>query len=717
MLSRAVRASRLAIRRAAASTTTVTASSRVGWARTYATPTSDHWNKGGQKHRDEQGLGGSFQQQNGMEKAHEVLRETFRLPSFRPSQEEVIKRLIVDNENALVRFPTGGGKNLTYQVPALCLDGLTLVISPLLPLMREQVETLRSLGIKAANLDSTLNIEAYNRVNSEVRSGELKILYVSPERLNNESFMNMIKRVKISLLVVDESHCISQRGSTFRPEYLKIARFAEEQNVERVLCLTATASKDVADDICKSFRIDPAAGAFRTPVYRPNLSFRVAVADGMGDKIEQLLPLVKERTGPAIIYAMFHRHVEEAAEKLREHGVEALAYHSRLSTEEREQVQNDFMQKPDTVVCCTMASGMGIDKADIRLVAHLFMPKTLENYSQEVGRAGRDGLPSTCLMFLSAPDISVLEGSARADTCSEKDLQRWLHEVATKTPAADGTLDFNLYQQSKQYDIKPNVLNYFYAELELDHGYIRAVTPFFSVYTLSETTSEGWEKVLSDTSDAAIAIRESWIPTDGGHEVDVVAAASAHGLERAALAKKIGDWEFHGSIIAKASRGRSRYAILNPLPPTSEGIEELAKKIYERMLAREEESVRKLHEVINFATADDCLAHSLSTYFGDEDNVPNAACGTCTFCRTGKAVEFTPTFVTEPDPSKIRAILDVCPERDDPRLLARMAFGIMSPRLPEGQGSRRHKLFGSMRNVDFNSLVDAFDAECQKLEH
>ncbi|TFK57019.1 ATP-dependent DNA helicase [Heliocybe sulcata] len=651
-----------------------------------------------------------------MKKAHEVLRETFGLPSFRLSQEEVIKRLLVDNENALVLFPTGGGKSLTYQIPALCLDGLTLVISPLLALMREQVETLRSLGIKAANLDSTLGIEEYNRVNSEVRSGQLKILYVSPERLNNESFMDMIKRVKISLLAVDESHCISQWGPSFRPEYLKIARFAEEQNVERVLCLTATATKAVADDICKSFQIDPNAGLFRTPVYRPNLSLRVAVADNLDDKIKQLLPLVKKRTGPAIIYVTLHRHAEEAAEKLREHGVEALVYHAGLSTEEREQVQDDFMQKPNAVVCCTMAFGMGIDKADVRLVAHLFMPKTLENYSQEVGRAGRDGLPSACLMFLSAPDIPVLEGFARGDTCAQKDLQLWLHEVATKIPAADGTLDFNLYQQSKDYDIRMNVLNYFYAELELDHGYVRAVTPFYSVYTLSENTSEGWEKVLSDTSDAAIAIRESWVAKSAGHEVDVVDAASAHGLERAALAKKIGDWEFEGLVIGKASRVRSRYAILNPLPQTSEGIEELAKKMYERMLAREEEAVRKLHEVIKFATDEDCLAHSLSTYFGDEDSVPNAACGTCTFCTTGKAVEFTPNFATEPDPSKIRAILDACPERDDPRLLARMAFGITSPRLTAGKWSRRHELFGSMGDVHFDSLVQAFDAECQRLE-
>ncbi|KZT30636.1 ATP-dependent DNA helicase [Neolentinus lepideus HHB14362 ss-1] len=650
-----------------------------------------------------------------MDKAREVLRETFGFPSFRLSQEEVIKRLVVDSENALVLYPTGGGKSLTYQVPALCLDGLTLVISPLIALMRDQVEALRSRGVKAANLDSTLNAETTAWVKSEVLSGALKILYVAPERLNNESFIDMMSRVKISLLAVDESHCISQWGSSFRPEYLKIARFAEEQDVERVLCLTATATKGVAEDICKSFLIDPVAGVFRTPVYRPNLSFRVAIAKDMDSKINQLFPLVKERTGPAIIYVTLQRHAEEAAAKLKDHSIDALVYHAGLPSDERERVQNDFMQKPDAVVCCTIAFGMGIDKANVRLVAHLFMPKTLENYSQEVGRAGRDGLPSTCLMFLSAPDIPALEGFARGDTCAEKDLQLWVHEVAAKAPAADGTLDFNLYQQSKEYDIRSNVLNLCYAQLELDYNYLRAVTPFYSVYTLSQRTATGWNKVLSDTSDAAKAIKGSWIPKrGGGHEVDVVNAASRYGVDRAALAKKVSDWEFDGSVVSKPSQVRMRYQVLNPLPRTSASIEELVKKMYVRMVAREEEAVQKLREVIKFATDDDCLAHTLASYFGDVESVPNGMCGTCTFCSTAEAVEFMPTVVTIPDPRKIRAILDACPERDDPRLLARMAFGITSPRLTVGKWSTSHELFGSMGDVDFDALVKAFDVECKK---
>ncbi|KAJ3478501.1 hypothetical protein NLI96_g9706 [Meripilus lineatus] len=201
-----------------------------------------------------------------MEKAYQVLRETFGLSSFRLSQEAVIRRLLVDEENALVLYPTGGGKSLTYQLPALCLDGLTLVISPLISLMKDQTDRLKALGVKVDNLDSTLTPEQAIKVKERVQSGKTKLLYVAPERLNNEGFMMLMTQVKISLLAVDESHCIAQWGATFRPDYLKIARFAEEMDVDRVLCLTATATISDAEDICTNFHIAP-EGVFRTPFY------------------------------------------------------------------------------------------------------------------------------------------------------------------------------------------------------------------------------------------------------------------------------------------------------------------------------------------------------------------------------------------------------------------------------------------------------------------
>ncbi|KAG1825860.1 ATP-dependent DNA helicase [Suillus subaureus] len=652
-----------------------------------------------------------------MDDAHRVLKNIWGFPSFRLSQAEVIKRLIVDDENALVLYPTGGGKSLTYQVPALCLPGLTLVISPLIALMKDQVDALVDRGVKAANLDSTLSAGRSAWVKEEVVSGRLKLLYVAPERLNNEGFVTMMSHVKISLLAIDESHCISQWGASFRPEYLKIARFAEEMDVERVLCLTATATPNVAEDICKSFFIDTEKGVFRTPVYRPNLALQVQVASTLDQKLDTLIPFLKSRTGPAIVYVTLQRHAQEVADRLRPHGMKPMVYHAGLGGDERTRVQQQFMESDKGIVCATIAFGMGIDKANIRQVVHLFMPKTLENYSQEVGRAGRDGLPSTCLMFLSAPDIPVLEGFCRGDTCSKRSIHLWLQEVALKAPDRDGTLSFNHYQQSREYDIRPNVLGLCYAQLELDYNYIRAVTPLYSQYDISSCTADGWQKVIGDNSEAAKTIKMYWSPRSLAYQIDVVVAAQKSGQDRGDLARKISDWELSGWANVKASQVRARYKILNPLPKEKEEIVNVAEMMYNRMLDKEEEAIVKLRRVINFATNDECIAQGLASYFGDDAAIPSALCGSCSFCQTGEGITFESGTATRPDPIKIKAILNACPERDDPRLLARMAFGITSPRLTAGKWSTSHPLFGSMVEVDFNVLVEAFDKECAKAEY
>ncbi|KAJ8595948.1 ATP-dependent DNA helicase, partial [Rhizopogon salebrosus TDB-379] len=649
-----------------------------------------------------------------MEAAHRALKDIWGFPSFRLSQAQVIERLIIDNENALVLYPTGGGKSLTYQVPALCLPGLTLVISPLIALMKDQVDALVSRGVKAANLDSTLDAARSSWVKEEVISGRLKLLYVAPERLNNEGFIAMMSHVKISLLAIDESHCISQWGASFRPEYLKIARFAEEMDVERVLCLTATATLNVAEDICKSFFIDPKKGVFRTAVYRPNLALQVRVADTLDQKLDSLIPFLKSRTSPAIIYVTLQKHAEEVADHLRPHGLEPMIYHAGLGHEERGRVQQQFMESEKGIVCATIAFGMGIDKADIRQVVHLYMPKTLENYSQEVGRAGRDGLPSTCLMYLSAPDIPILEGFVRGDTCNKRSIHLWLQEIALKTPEKDGTLSFNHYQQSKEYDIRANVLGLCYAQLELDYNYIRAVTPCYSQYDLSSRTADGWQKVLGDNSEIAMTIKMYWSLRGSAYQIDVVLAAQKSGQDRADLARKISDWELSGWVNAKASQVRARYKIVNALPKQEEEIKTIAEMMYKRMLDREEEGIVKLRGVIDFATNDDCLAQGLASYFGDDAAIPTGLCGSCSFCQTGEGIDFESGAAIRPDPMKIKAILQACPERDDPRLLARMAFGITSPRLTAGKWSTSHPLFGSMVAVEFHALVEAFDKECAR---
>ncbi|KAJ7786235.1 ATP-dependent DNA helicase [Mycena metata] len=651
-----------------------------------------------------------------MERARQVLKDVFGFPSFRLSQEAVVSRLIEHNDNALVVYPTGGGKSLCYQVPALCLDsGITLVISPLISLMKDQVDVLVKRNVKAASLDSTLTADTASWVKSEVLSGSIKILYVAPERLNNEGFVQMMSQVKIALLAVDEAHCISQWGASFRPEYLKIARFCEEQDVERVLCLTATATPSVVEDICRAFLIKK-EGVFRTPVFRPNLSLRVEVAETLNKKLDILVPLLKTRTGPSIVYVTLQKHAEDVASALVSRGLrDVLVYHAGLPAPQRQEVQEKFMGSVDHIVVCTIAFGMGIDRHNIRQVIHLFLPKTLENYSQEVGRAGRDGQRSNCVMFLSAADIPILEGFCRGDTCAKRDLQLWLQGVALKEPASDSTLDFNLYEQSKTYDIRSNVLNLCYAQLELDYGFLRAVTPFYSVYEITPLGPAQRASILNDKSKEAATIRRFWRDKGSKFEVNVVDAAAHAGADRSELARKINSWEFSGFVQTKASQVRARYAVMkNPLPKTAEGIEEIAEKLFAGMRKREEDGVAKLKQVLDLVTDDECIPRNLSQYFGSEDTVPEDGCGFCTFCTTGQGVTFSPHPVVSVDKKQIAAILQACHERDDPRLLARMAFGITSPRLTALKCSTNHPLFGSMVNADFNLLVNAFDAECAK---
>ncbi|KAF8587332.1 ATP-dependent DNA helicase [Ramaria rubella] len=638
-----------------------------------------------------------------MNQARQILRDVFKFQEFRVAQKE----RLLENHNALVLLPTGGGKSLCFQIPALCLEGLTLVISPLISLMKDQVEALNKRGVRAASLDSTLTAQESSIVKSSVLCGDLKILYVAPERLNNEGFLHMMRRIKISLLAVDESHCISQWGASFRPEYLKIARFAVELSVERVLCLTATATPEVEKDICTSFHIDIKEGVFKSPVYRPNLSFQVTTAKTLKDKMEKLVPFLRGRKGPSIVYVTLQKQAEDVATILKTKGIDAWVYHAGLKAEQRDAVQNAFMASRDGIVIATIAFGMGIDKG----VVHLYLPKTLENFSQEVGRAGRDGLPSDCLMFLAAEDIPVLEGFARGDTCAKSSLELWLGEIAMKAPASDGSLDFNHYQQAKLYDIRSNTLGLLYAQLELDFNYIRAVTPFYAVYEIRERDSGCWKHVLSDNSDEAKIIRRYWRSSGKYHRIDVVDAAIASKTHREHLAKTISKWELEGLIETKASQVRHRYLVVGNLPKTHAEIGDIAEKIFQRMVSREEEAVEKLRKVIEFGSAAKCLARTLASHFGDEDAITGGSCTKCTFCTTGAPTPFDAEIKTAADPGQIKAILSVCHERDDPRLLARFAFGVTSPRLMDLKLTK-HPLFGTMGNVDYRVLLEVFEEEC-----
>ncbi len=336
-----------------------------------------------------------------LEQAHTVLRETFGYGQFRPLQEQVIASVFA-RQDSLVLMPTGGGKSLCYQVPALCLPGLTIVVSPLIALMQDQVGALRQSGVAAAYLNSSLSASDSAQVIRELYEGRLKLLYVSPERLLSESTLARLAQTDVSLIAIDEAHCVSQWGHDFRVDYLGLHVLEQAfPNTPRI-ALTATADARTQSEIIHRLALN-APQRFLSSFDRPNIRYQVKVK---GDAKAQLLTFLSGyRRQSGIVYCMSRSRVDTMAAWLHGKGFKALAYHAGMDSATRGKNQHEFLHADDVIMVATVAFGMGIDKPDVRFVAHLDLPKSLEAYYQETGRAGRDGLPSEAWMVYGLQDV------------------------------------------------------------------------------------------------------------------------------------------------------------------------------------------------------------------------------------------------------------------------------------------------------------------------
>ena len=336
------------------------------------------------------------------------LSEQFGFAKFRPGQEEVI-RAVLAGRDAMTVMPTGQGKSLCYQLPATLLPGLTLVISPLIALMQDQVASLKQRNIKAAAFHSGLTGSEKHRVIQDLNQKRLQLLYLAPERMQHEGFLQLLRSLWVSLLVVDEAHCISQWGHDFRPDYLKIGRLRQELTNPPCLALTATATSRVQTDLCKRLSLrDPLklVAGFR----RPNLALSVRPCQSRQEKLAALERLVREtEKGTILVYCATRRAVEEVAEWLGQSHQSVGYYHAGLSDEERQLVHDDFRRGTVRILAATNAFGMGIDKSDVRLVVHFDIPGSVEAYYQEVGRAGRDGRPAACVLLFHERDLATQE--------------------------------------------------------------------------------------------------------------------------------------------------------------------------------------------------------------------------------------------------------------------------------------------------------------------
>jgi ATP-dependent DNA helicase RecQ len=335
----------------------------------------------------------------------QILHRTFGYPSFRGQQGEIIDH-VLGGGSCLVLMPTGGGKSLCYQVPALALEGVALVISPLIALMQDQVRALEQVGIAAAFYNSSLTGEEKQAVRAAATGGRLKLLYVAPETLNTAAFQDFVRRLDTSLLAVDEAHCVSQWGHDFRPDYLDVARLRERLPDVPLVALTATADPLTRKEVQSRLGLLDAR-VFASSFDRPNIKYEIALKES-GQK--QLLAFLRDRHAgdSGIVYCLSRKKTEETAEFLRRSGIAALPYHAGLDAAVRRENQARFGREEGVVVCATIAFGMGIDKPDVRFVAHLDLPKSIEGYYQETGRAGRDGLPASAFLLYGLGEVVQL---------------------------------------------------------------------------------------------------------------------------------------------------------------------------------------------------------------------------------------------------------------------------------------------------------------------
>lgn len=654
----------------------------------------------------------------------QLLRERFGFEGFLPGQRRVIDALELHGR-ALAVFPTGAGKSICYQLPAVAFEGVTLVVSPLIALMKDQIDWLTRRGIAAARLDSTLGPSELAAVGKALEQGTLDLLYVAPERFQNERFLASLTRLRIALFAIDEAHCISEWGHNFRPEYLKLAAIARSVKAERILALTATATPSVVRDICAAFDI-PDGGAIVTGFYRSNLELVIETAAPEQRDRRLALRLLQREPGPTIVYVTLQKTAERVAALLVDAGLPAKAYHAGLEPELRSAVQDEWMSSDRGVVVATIAFGMGIDKANVRYVYHYNLPKGLESYSQEIGRAGRDGKPSVVELLACESDLPTLENFAYGDTPTRGALRGLVDDLLGR----GASFALNLTEVGDRHDVRALVLRTALTYLEL-LGILRQGTPFYAGYRLRP--SQAPEAIVAQFSgEPARFLDELFRHAKRGRtwiSFDPEALASVLGQPRDRVVRALEVLEERGHGILEASDVRHRFSRVDAAQPDRE---QLVDELHGRFERREAKEIERLQQVLRLVHTPGCQTNALVAYFGE---LRAAACGHCSGCRasaapaegrtapgstapgsTGAATARERPFAEPPERSEPEAALPVDRHAlrelalahpralGEARQLARFLCGLSSPATTRARLSR-HALFGALAERRFSQVL------------
>ena len=563
-----------------------------------------------------------MQTSNNQQIIYQKLQQCFGFEQLREGQYQVIDKVLSGKSCAAI-FPTGSGKSLCYQLSALCLPHLTLVISPLLALMKDQLTFLKSKGVKAASLHSGQTKEEAQATMNGVQTGEIRILMVSVERMKNERFRHFLSQQSISLLVVDEAHCISEWGHNFRPDYLKLPQIQQQLSIPQVLLLTATATQAVLDDMSNKFAIEK-NDITVTGFYRQNLELSVLPCQ-VNQKETVLLSLLNQTpTLSTIIYVTQQNTAETLAKMLLSEGINAVAYHAGLESEQRENIQHAFMAGNADCIVATIAFGMGVDKADIRRVIHFDLPKSIENYAQEIGRAGRDGLSSQCILLANEEGLCTLENYIYGDTPEYGEILNIINQASSSAPQWEIVVS----RLSSESNIRPLPLKTLLVYMEL-HGLISAQYTYFAQYRFKFLIAKndiisrfnGERRTFTQALFDSVSTAKIWNQVDFDHLWNTYQGERNRAIAALDYFHQQGWIELESKLMTEVYR----------VDDICDDKEKVAQKLWSLFKDKESCDIERIHTLLKLFKSNQCLSYALASYFSD----PNAPkqCGHCSVCK------------------------------------------------------------------------------------